>query len=111
MTERAFATARDFPATPFELPLYCCGGAPRRQRFPRRIRYVRRRDNSWADMGSALLLAVVATVVLSGCGTFSGSLKADDALTAGLTAPSGVLPSTEPDGGQVVTSDQVVERV
>ena len=72
---------------------------------------MRRRDNSWADMGSALLLAVVATVVLSGCGTFSGSLKADDTLTAGLTAPSGVLPSTAPDGGLVVTSDQVVEQV
>ncbi len=66
-----------------------------------------RRDNSWAGMGSALLLAVAATVVLSGCGTFSGSLKSDDTLTAGLTAPSVIAPTIEGEGGRVVTSEPV----
>ncbi len=70
-----------------------------------------RRENSCAGMGCTLLLAVAATVVLSGCGTFSGSLKADDALTAGLTASGAALPTTEPEGGQVVTSEQVAEAV
>jgi len=56
---------------------------------------VRRRDRSGLDgQGSMWLLAVALTVVLSGCGTFSGLAKTDEGPMAGLQASG--APEAEP---------------
>jgi phospholipid-binding lipoprotein MlaA len=50
---------------------------------------VRRRDMGSGGSGTAVVLAVALAVVLSGCGSFSRLVKADDALTA--APPSGYV--------------------
>jgi len=45
---------------------------------------VLRRNRDFRGIGSIWLLAVALTVVLGGCGTFSGLMKSDAGLTAGL---------------------------
>ena len=80
-----------------------------------------RRDKGFCGTGTTLLLAVAMTVVVSGCGTFSGFLKSDDAMTAGrqgagvvestTISPPSVAPIAEPDAAEAVTTDQPAEEV
>jgi phospholipid-binding lipoprotein MlaA len=82
---------------------------------------VGRRDKGFCGTGTTLLLAVAMTVVVSGCGTFSGFLKSDDAMTAGrqgagvvestTISPPSVAPIAEPDAAEAVTTDQPAEEV
>jgi len=82
---------------------------------------VRRRDKGFCSTGATLLLAVAVTVVFSGCGTFSGFLKSDDAMTAGLQGTAVVEPATisppsvsviaEPEVAEAVTTEQPVDEV
>ena len=73
-----------------------------------------RRLEGFVGIGSMWVLAVALTVVLSGCGTFSGLVKADDGMLAGpadtpavpaaTAAPvPAVLVETEATGEAVVT--------
>jgi phospholipid-binding lipoprotein MlaA len=84
--------------------------------FPRRIRHVRRRHEGFVSIGSMWALAVVLTVVLSGCGTFSGLAKLDEEMLAGLpdtsaapapnavsAPPTVVVVETEAAGEAVLT--------
>jgi len=80
---------------------------------------VGRRDKGFCGTAATLLLAVA--VVFSGCGTFSGFLKSDDAMTAGLhgagaaepvtAEPPSVTPIAEPEAAEAVTSEQAVDEV
>jgi phospholipid-binding lipoprotein MlaA len=80
---------------------------------------VRRRDTGSGGIAIAVVLAAGLAVVLSGCGSFSGRLKPDAALTAGRpvgVAPEpvpvvadGAVPVAEPETGEVVTTEQAVE--
>lgn len=57
-----------------------------------------RRDHGCVGRVTTMLLAVAAIAVLSGCGTFSGSLKVDGALTTALPtadAPTVALAATD----------------
>ena len=56
---------------------------------------MRRRDRGFGGTGSMLLWVALA-VVLSGCGTFSGALKSDGALTAGLPTSEASAPAAAP---------------
>ncbi len=77
---------------------------------------MRRRHERFVGIGSMWVRAVVLTVVLSGCGTFSGLAKSADGMLAGLpdtgaapappalpAAPTVVLVETEATGEAVVT--------
>jgi phospholipid-binding lipoprotein MlaA len=79
---------------------------------------VGRRDNGFCGTGTTWLLAVALTVVLSGCGTFSGFLKSNDAMTAGLPDAGVTEPATvsspsvapiEPVTVEAVTTEQPAE--
>jgi phospholipid-binding lipoprotein MlaA len=80
---------------------------------------VRRRDTGSGGITMAVVLAAGLAVVLCGCGSFSGGLKPDAALTAGPpvgVAPEPVpvvsddaVPVAEPETGEVVTTEQAVE--
>jgi phospholipid-binding lipoprotein MlaA len=84
---------------------------------------VRRRDTISGGLGTPLLLAVALTGLLSGCGSFSGLLKPDGGLRAGLpessapavtpavsiTAAPSAGPVVEPEVAEAVTSEQPVE--
>lgn len=47
-----------------------------------------RREHGWMGLVTTVVLAVAAVAAFTGCGTVSGSLKADTALTAALPTPS-----------------------
>ena len=80
-----------------------------------------RRDKGFCGTAATLLLAVAVTVVFSGCGTFSGFLKSDDAMTAGLqgegvaeavpASPPSVAAIAEPEVAEAVTTEQPVDEV
>ncbi len=80
-----------------------------------------RRDKGLCGTGTTLLLAVTVAVVSSGCGTFSGFLKSDDAMTAGLqgagvaepatVSPPSVAVIAEADAAETVTTEQPAEEV
>jgi phospholipid-binding lipoprotein MlaA len=55
---------------------------------------VPRRDNDFGGIGSVWVLAVALTVVLSGCGTFSGLAKSDEAVMAAVQTPA--APEAQP---------------
>jgi phospholipid-binding lipoprotein MlaA len=77
---------------------------------------VARRDKGFCGTGTTLLLAVAVTVVSSGCGTFSGFLKSDDAMMAGLqgaavaepatVSPPSVAAIAEPEAAEAVITEQ-----
>jgi phospholipid-binding lipoprotein MlaA len=82
---------------------------------------VRRRHRGFDGIGSTWVLAVALTVVLSGCGTFSGLVKSDEALVAGLptavapvaapveTPPPAVVVTLETETPEAVTTEQAEE--
>jgi phospholipid-binding lipoprotein MlaA len=84
---------------------------------------VRRRDTASGGLGTTLLLAVALTGLLSGCGSFSGLLKSDEGLRAGLpesstpavtpavsiSAAPAAEPVVEPEVTEAVTGEQPVE--
>jgi phospholipid-binding lipoprotein MlaA len=84
---------------------------------------VRRRDTASGGLGTTLLLAVALTGLLSGCGSFSGLLKSDEGLRAGLPesgtpaltpavsipAAPAAEPVVEPEVTEAVTGEQPVE--
>jgi phospholipid-binding lipoprotein MlaA len=84
---------------------------------------VRRRDTASGGLGTTLLLAVALTGLLSGCGSFSGLLKSDEGLRAGLPESStpavtpavsipaapAAEPVVEPEVTEAVTGEQPVE--
>jgi len=82
---------------------------------------VGRRDKGFCGTAATLLLAVALTGVFSGCGTFSGSLKSDDVMTADLrgagvvepvtASPPSVAPIAEPEVAEAVTTEQPVDEV
>ena len=59
---------------------------------------MRGRDTSMSGIGTRVLLAVALTALLTGCGSFSGMLKADDGLIATPTSPgpAEVVPASSP---------------
>src|SRR6185295_13521129 len=78
----------------------------RRQRFPGRIRHVGRREHGWVGLVTTVVLAVAATAVFTGCGTVSGSLKADAALTGALPTPDSTVPTAAvSDDASAVTTE------
>jgi len=82
---------------------------------------VGRRDKGLYGTGTTLLLAVAVTIVVSGCGTFSGFLKFDDAMTNGLqgtgvaepatVSPPSVAPIAEPEVAEAVTTEQPADEM
>jgi len=80
---------------------------------------VRRRDTASGGLGTTLLLAVALTGLLSGCGSFSGLLKSDEGLRAGLpesSTPAVSIPAApaaepvvEPEVTEAVTGEQPVD--
>ena len=84
---------------------------------------MRRRDTASGGLGTTLLLAVALTGLLSGCGSFSGLLKSDEGLRAGLPesgtpaltpavsipAAPAAEPVVEPEVTEAVTGEQPVD--
>ena len=80
---------------------------------------MRRRDTASGGLGTTLLLAVALTGLLSGCGSFSGLLKSDEGLRAGLpesSTPAVSIPAApaaepvvEPEVTEAVTGEQPVD--
>jgi phospholipid-binding lipoprotein MlaA len=70
---------------------------------------VRRRDPGPAGLCSTLLLVVALAGALSGCGSFSGLLKADDALTTARPDAGAVEPAPVTEPAAVAVAEAAVD--
>ncbi|HEX2436956.1 MAG TPA: VacJ family lipoprotein [Methylomirabilota bacterium] len=67
---------------------------------------MRRREHGWFGLVTTVVLAVAATAAFTGCGTVSGSLKADAALTGALATPESTVPTAAvSDDASAVTTE------